>query len=73
MTIEQPPLIFARFSLNSHAQLKFEVNRTKIKGECRSETKVAELISNSELPLAIQSSQLTLFLTHAKIYNLFFR
>ena len=30
---------------------KFEINRTKIKGVCQSETKVAELISNSELPL----------------------
>ena len=29
---------------------KFEANRTKIKGGCQSETNVAELISNSELP-----------------------
>ena len=31
---------------------KFEVNRKKIKGGCQSETKVAALISNSELLLA---------------------
>ena len=29
----------------------FEVNRTKIKGGCQSETILAELISNSKLPL----------------------
>ena len=32
---------------------KFEVNLTKIKGGCQSERKTAEMISNSQLPLAI--------------------
>ena len=30
---------------------KFEVNRTKFKGECQSETKVSQLISNRQLSL----------------------
>ena len=32
-------------------QKKFEVNRTKIKEGCQSETKESQLISNSQLPL----------------------
>ena len=30
---------------------KFEVNRTKIKGDCQSERKAAEMISYSKMPL----------------------
>ena len=39
-------------TLSDHMHKKCEVNRTNIKIEFQSETKVAELISKSELPVA---------------------
>ena len=45
------PELLALATLSEQLHKKFEVNRTKIKGRCQSETKDAELISNSRLPL----------------------
>ena len=44
-------IIRALAKLSQHMPKKFEVNQTKIKGSCQSETKTAELISTSELYL----------------------
>ena len=60
MTIRQPASPFnlcpiypkrALATLSEHMHKKFEENRTKIKGGYQSETKVSQLISNSQLPL----------------------
>ena len=39
--------------VRAHAQELFEVNRTKIKGDCQSERKAAEMISYHKMPLGI--------------------
>ena len=44
-------ITWAQATLSEHMHKKFEVNRTKVKGDCQSERKAVEMISYSKMPL----------------------
>ena len=46
---------------------KFEVNQTKVKGDCQLEKKLVTHNSKSDLPLVLLKNQINYFFEHLKV------